>query len=74
MTTNTPKGGAKANGKTGASDECQTPPYAIKPLLKYLPDDAYVWDCADGDGYIARVLSDNGFMWKAMGKTKNSTG
>ena len=27
----------------GANDECITLPYAVKPILKYIPKDAIVW-------------------------------
>jgi len=27
----------------GANDECYTPLYAVKPILKYIPSGAVVW-------------------------------
>ena len=27
----------------GNNDECYTPHYAVKPILKYIPKDAIVW-------------------------------
>ena len=28
---------------SGNNDECYTPHYAVKPILKYIPKDAIVW-------------------------------
>ena len=28
---------------SGNNDECYTPDYAVKPILKYIPKDAVVW-------------------------------
>lgn len=28
---------------TGKNDECYTPDYGVKPILKYIPKDAVVW-------------------------------
>lgn len=33
--------------KRGDYDELYTPEYAIKPLLKYLPENIKVWECTD---------------------------
>ena len=27
----------------GSNDECYTPDYGVKPILKYIPEDAVVW-------------------------------
>ena len=27
----------------GSNDECYTPDYGVKPILKYIPEDAIVW-------------------------------
>ena len=27
----------------GSNDECYTPDYGVKPILKYIPKDAVVW-------------------------------
>ena len=27
----------------GSNDECYTPDYGVKPILKYIPKDAIVW-------------------------------
>jgi hypothetical protein len=39
---------------TGTYDECQTPPYALDPLIPYL-NTRYIWECAAGK----RVLSNH---------------
>ena len=45
------------------NDELYTPEYAIKPLLKYLPDPCVVWECTDyGESNITKVLRENGFI------------
>ena len=33
----------------GNNDECYTPHYAVKPILKYIPKDAIVWCPFDTD-------------------------
>ena len=38
---------------TGTYDECQTPPYALKPLYQYI-DTKYVWECAAGKRVLVR--------------------
>ena len=35
---------------SGANDECYTPEYAVKPILKYIPEGAIVWCPFDWDG------------------------
>lgn len=48
--------------KNEKNDELYTPEYAIKPLLKYLPKNAVIWECTDfGKSNITKVLRDNGF-------------
>lgn len=47
--------------KRGRKDECQTPPYAVKLLLDYLPKGIIVWDPAAGEGYLAATLMEAGF-------------
>ena len=45
----------------GAYDELYTPEYAIKPLLKYIPKNAVVWECTDyGSSNISKVILENG--------------
>ena len=41
---------------TGTYDLCQTPPYAIEPLLPYLKKNWIIWECACGSGTLARAL------------------
>jgi len=42
-------------------DNCQSPPYAILPLIQYLPKDAIIWEPALGEGYLAQALIDSGY-------------
>lgn len=43
-------------------DQCQTPPYAVDPLLPYLPDtDCVIWEPAAGEGLLAEALFDCGY-------------
>jgi hypothetical protein len=41
-------------------DACQTPAYAIDPLLPYLPD-RIIWEPAAGEHYLVEALYDSGF-------------
>ena len=43
------------------SDEYYTPPYAVLPLLEYLPKDKIIWECTDTSGSISSFLKDNGY-------------
>lgn len=43
------------------SDACQTPAYAIDPLLPYLQDSWNIWEPACGEGYLEGALYDSGF-------------
>ena len=61
-----PKGGNKSNRKTdpaeeGGLDFCQTPPYALLPLLPYLPTHWTLWEPARGEGYLEAALKDKDF-------------
>ena len=48
--------------KNVKNDELYTPEYAIKPLLKYLPKNAVIWECTDfGNSNITKVLREYGF-------------
>lgn len=47
--------------RTGSSDIFQTPKYALKPLIKYIPKNFIIWECACGNGNITQVLKDEGF-------------
>ena len=39
---------------TGTYDLCQTPPYALEPLIPYLG--SFIWECAAGSGVLVREL------------------
>lgn len=43
------------------SDACQTPAYAIDPLLPYLQEGWNIWEPAAGEGYLEGALYDSGF-------------
>jgi hypothetical protein len=47
--------------KVGKYDNCQTPPYALEPLLPYINPVFSVWECAAGKGTLARELLREGF-------------
>lgn len=44
-------------------DLCQTPPYAVKPLMEYVLHTEYpvVWESCAGEGYLVRTLGQRGF-------------
>jgi hypothetical protein len=48
---------------TGTYDECQTPPYALEPLLPYLKTKQYdyMWDCACGQMTLIKKLKSHYF-------------
>jgi hypothetical protein len=39
----------------------QTPPYALDPLLPYLPKDWRIWECACGKGNLVSALAGHGY-------------
>jgi len=41
-------------------DFCQTPPYALAPLLPYLSASMTIWESAAGEGLLAHTLRDYG--------------
>ena len=49
----------KVNSAPGARDICQTPPYAVLPIVEYLR--GRIWEPACGEGYIAAALRAMGF-------------
>ena len=53
----------KKNRKPGAMDNCQTPAYALDPLVPYLKaaNIHTIWECASGEGYMVQALEDSGF-------------
>jgi len=42
-------------------DRCQTPPYALDPLIPFLLHDARIWESCEGEGYIKKELSQRGY-------------
>jgi hypothetical protein len=46
---------------TGNYDLCQTPPYALEPLISHLPQYEVIWECAAGSGTLVRELRNRGF-------------
>lgn len=42
-------------------DACQTPGYALEPLLPYLQGQRIVWECARGEGFLYEALEQSGF-------------
>jgi len=46
--------------KAGNYDQCQTPYYALDPLIPYLPK-SILWESASGDGHIVQKLRLEGF-------------
>lgn len=42
-------------------DACQTPPYALDPLLPYLLTEFTIWEPAQGEGLLVDALYDSGF-------------
>jgi hypothetical protein len=40
-------------------DACQTPHYAIDPLLPYLPTDLVIWEPAQGEGFLVEAFYDS---------------
>jgi len=52
----------KSNTKIPAKDLCQTPAYALGPLIPLLPPGCVVWESAAGEGYLVRALKDAGFF------------
>ena len=51
----------KQNYKAGPMDRCQTPDYALTPLLKFLPWPCLVWESAAGEGWLVKALKDHYF-------------
>lgn len=51
----------KSNYNQSRKDLCQTPPYAIDPLLTYIERYERVWEPACGEGYLADLLFEKGY-------------
>ena len=45
----------------GSSNDFQTPPEAIIPLLPYLNKEWDIWECASGKGNLVKALEEKGF-------------
>ncbi len=43
-------------GESKGFDRCNTPPYALDPLLPYIRPDWIVWECAAGTGHLCKAL------------------
>mgnify|MGYP003809860847 FL=1 len=52
-------------------DDFQTPKYGVEPLLKYIPKDWIIWECAEGIGNITSVFRDNGYKVIGTDISKN---
>jgi hypothetical protein len=50
----------KLNRKPGPMDNCQTPGYALDPLMHYIQRHWAVWEPAFGEGYLVKGLNDRG--------------
>lgn len=46
----------------GHSNDFQTPPEAIRPLLPFLKKDWLIWECASGKGNLVNALNSEGFL------------
>lgn len=44
------------------SDDWQTPPHALQPLLEHINPDWLIWECCAGKGNIVRALRDLGLL------------
>ena len=51
----------KSNRKPGTMDNCQTPSYALDPLILYLNKSQTIWEPAAGEGQIVQFLSRRGY-------------
>lgn len=64
-----PKRGQASDITTSSTrDQCQTPPYAINPLLPYIEQfkkpECTIWESAAGDGILVKALRDHGYWVK----------
>mgnify|MGYP001610441642 CR=1 FL=1 len=51
----------KSNRKPGVMDNCQTPSYALDPLIPFLPEGRF-WEPACGNGNLVSTLHSTGRM------------
>lgn len=49
----------KNGNKNPERDHCQTPEYALMPLLPYIKNKWTVWESANGEGYLSMALLKN---------------
>lgn len=42
-------------------DKCQTPSYALEPLLPYIPKNQIIWEPAVGEGFLVQGLRQYGY-------------
>ncbi len=54
-------GNTKPPMMNGRPNDFQTPPYALDPLIPYLPKDWRIWECACGKGYLVKRLQELGY-------------
>ena len=47
--------------KQGMSNDFQTPPEALIPLIPFLKKEWTIWECAEGKGNLTKALADYGF-------------
>ena len=48
--------------RQGNSNDYQTPPEALEPLIPYLKKDWLIWECACGKGNLVNGLNNRGFL------------
>jgi len=58
---------SKDNTKIPAKDECQTPAYALDPIIPYLFRQWRLWECAVGEGLMRDALIQKGYVVHATG-------
>jgi len=51
----------KALLNSNKTDDFQTPPSAVKPLLPYLDKSWWIWECASGNNNITKFLLERGY-------------
>ena len=57
----------------GSNDECYTPDYGVKPILKYIPKDAVVWcpfDTQESE-FVKQIREQNEVIHSHIGTGKN---